>query len=299
MLTLQLNELNTLDAQHYLQHAIVPRPVCFASTVDSNGNVNLSPFSFFNLFSTTPPIVIFSPVRRVRDNTTKHTLENLLEIPEVAINIVTYEMVQQVSLASCDFPKGTDEFVKAGFTKQASTLIQPPRVAESPIQFECKVLEIKPLGTGSGAGNLVIAEIMVMHINEAILNESGKIDQQKMDLVARLGGDWYARVNGDTLFKVEKPNIKISIGIDALPEAIRTSNILNGNNLAQLASVDEAPFVDPAFDDDTLKNIIQYYSISPAEMETELHLYARQLLEQGKRAAAWQILLAGNSFSSF
>jgi flavin reductase (DIM6/NTAB) family NADH-FMN oxidoreductase RutF len=299
MLTLKLDELNASDAQHYLQHAIAPRPICFASTIDSNGIVNLSPFSFFNLFSTTPPIVIFSPVRRVRNNTPKHTLENLQEVPEVAINIVTYEMVQQVSLASCEFPKGMDEFVKAGFTKEASILIKPPRVAESPVQLECKVLEIKPLGTGGGAGNLVIAEVVMMHINETILNESGKIDQQKLDLVARLGGNWYTRANASTIFEVEKPNTKISIGMDALPGAIRTSNILSGNNLAQLASVDEAPVVDPSFDDDTLKNIILYYSISPAEMETELHLYAKQLLDKGKTAEAWQILLAGNSFSSF
>ena len=296
MLTLHLNELNALDAQHYLQHAIAPRPICFASTMDKNGNVNLSPFSFFNLFSTTPPIVIFSPVRRLRNDTVKHTLENLLELPEVVINIVSYGMVQQTSLASCEYPKGVDEFTKAGFTKIDSITVKSPRVAESPVQLECKVTEIKPLGTGAGAGNLVIAEVLVMHINEAILNEAGRIDQQKLDLVARLGGNWYTRVNASTIFEVEKPNTQISIGFDALPESIRFSNILSGNNLAQLASVHEAPFVDPAFHDDKLKNIVQYYSIDPGEMEKELHLYAKELLEVGNTTAAWQVLLAGNSF---
>src|SRR4051812_2395065 len=166
MLTLHLKDLKTLDIQNYLQHAIAPRPICFASTIGKNGNVNLSPFSFFNLFSSNPPIVIFSPARRLRNNTIKHTLENIMEVPEVSINIVTYDMVQQVSLSSCEYPKGTDEFIKSGFTKEPSQLIKPPRVKESPVQFECKVIEIKALGNEAGAGNLVIAEILIMHINE-------------------------------------------------------------------------------------------------------------------------------------
>jgi hypothetical protein len=205
-------------------------------------------------------------------------------------------MVQQVSLSSCEFPKGVDEFVKAGFTKQASVMIRPPRVEESPVQFECKVLEIKPLGINGGAGNLVIAEVILMHINEVILNEKGMMDQTKLDLVARLGGNWYTRANAANIFEVEKPSAKLGIGIDALPESIRNSTILSGNNLAQLANVYESPVVDPAFNDDTLKNIIQYYSINPVEMEEELHLYAKELLAAGKTDAAWQILLAGNTF---
>ncbi len=292
MLTLNLKNLPPTEIQNYLQHAIAPRPICFASTIDKNGNVNLSPFSFFNLFSSNPPIVIFSPARRVRDNTTKHSLENVLEVPEVAINICDYNMVQQVSLSSCDFPKEIDEFGKAGFTKEPSVLIKPPRVKESPIQLECKVIEVKPLGISGGAGNLVIAEILMMHINEAVLNDEGKIDQRKLDLVARLGGNWYTRANAQTIFEVEKPNTQIGIGIDSLPLSIKQSAILTGNNLGQLANVHELPFVDPAFDDDTLKNIIQYYSINPDEMEKELHRYAKELLDEGHVAEAWQILLS-------
>ena len=294
MLTLTLKDLDPADAQHYLQHAIAPRPICFASTIDPSGNVNLSPFSFFNLFSTTPPIVIFSPVRRLRNNTTKHTLENILLVPEVVINIVSYEMVQQASLTSCEFPQGIDEFEKAGFTKLSSNLIKPPRVAESPVQFECRVMEVKPLGIAGGAGNLVIAEIILMHINENILNEQGKMDQTKLDLVARLGGNWYTRANASTIFEVEKPNTKLSIGIDALPQTIRESGILTGNNLGQLANVHEMPFVDARFEDETLKSIIQYYSINPVEMEKELHIYAKELLNNGKVNEAWQVLLAIN-----
>lgn len=292
MKSIEVKNSNMADLQNYLQSAIAPRPICFASTIDKEGNVNLSPFSFFNLFSYNPPMVVFSPVKRGRDNTIKHTLENILEVPEVAINIVTYDMVQQVSLSSCDFPKGTDEFVKAGFSKAPSQLIKPPRVKESPVQFECRVMEVKPLGDKGGAGNLVIAEILLIHMDENILNEAGKIDQRKLDLVARLGGNWYSRANASTIFEVEKPNTKSGIGVDALPESIRNSNILTGNNLGQLGNVFEMPFIDAAFYDDRLKNIIQYYSINPTDMDAELHRYAKQLLDSGKVTEAWQVLLA-------
>jgi flavin reductase (DIM6/NTAB) family NADH-FMN oxidoreductase RutF len=293
MLTINLKELKPFDRQNFLQHAIAPRPVCFASTIDKEGNVNLSPFSFFNLFSSNPPIVVFSPARRVRDNTTKHTLENILEVPEVVINICDYNMVQQVSLSSCEFAKGIDEFVKAGFTKEPSQIVKPPRVKESPVQLECKVIEVKPLGTEGGAGNLIIAEVLLMHINEVVLNEDKTmINQTKLQHIARLGGDWYCKVDSNNLFKVEKPNVKLGIGVDALPESVRNSKILTGNNLGQLGNVHEMPFVDPAFYDDRLKNIIQYYSINPEEMEKELHSYAKELLEAGKVNEAWQVLLA-------
>ena len=281
-----------MDAQNYLQHAIAPRPICFASTIDAEGNINLSPFSFFNLFSSNPPIVIFSPARRVRDNTTKHTLQNVLEVPEVVINIVDYTIVQQTSLASCEFEKGTNEFEKAGFTMEASTQVKPPMVKESKIKLECKVIEVKPLGTQGGAGNLVIAEVLVMHIDDSILNAENKIDQTKLNLVARLGGDWYCKVNESNLFKVEKPNTQLGIGVDALPTSIKNSKILSGNNLGQLANVNQMPFVDAAFEDDKLKSIIQYYSINPDDMEVELHKYAAQLLNVNKINEAWQILLA-------
>ena len=294
MLSIKLAELSAADIQNYLQHAIAPRPICFASTIDKTGNVNLSPFSFFNLFSSNPPVVIFSPARRVRDNTTKHTLQNVLEVPEVVINIVDYDMVQQISLASCDFPKGTNEFLKAGFTEERAMLVSPPMVKESKIKLECKVIEVKPLGTEGGAGNLVICEVLYMHMNESILDENKKIDQTKMQHVARLGGDWYCTVNESNLFKVPKPNIKIGIGIDALPNTISNSAVFTGNDLGQLANVSEMPFVDATFNDDKLKQIIQYYSINPEEMERELHIYAKELLAKGNLAEAWQVLLALN-----
>ena len=290
--TINLKEISTADAQNFLQHAIAPRPICFASTIDKSGNVNLSPFSFFNLVSTKPPVVIFSPNRRVRNNTTKHSLENVLEVPEVVINIVTFPMVQQVSLSSCEYSKDTDEFIKSGFTKEASEIVKPPRVKESPVQMECKVLEVKSLGSEGGAGNLVIAEILLMHVNTNILQENGKIDQQKLDLVARLGNNWYARINSENLFEVEKPNTELGIGLDSLPDSIKNSKILSGNHLGQLANVHSMPFIDPAFEDDKLKNIFQYYSLDPEEMEKELHIYAKELLDRGKVQEAWQVLLA-------
>jgi flavin reductase (DIM6/NTAB) family NADH-FMN oxidoreductase RutF len=290
---ISFDTLKPAERQYYLQHAVAPRPVCFASTINKAGEVNLSPFSFFNLFSANPPILIFSPARRVRDNTPKHTLENVLEVPEVVINIVTYEMVQQQSLASCEFPKGVNEFIKAGFTEQPATLVKPPLVKESPISMECKVMEVKPLGTEGGAGNLVICEVLCMHIDDALLDENKKIDQRKIHHVARLGGDWYCKVDEHNLFEVAKPNTQLGIGVDTLPPAIRNSAILTGNNLGQLANVNELPLIDPAFEDTHLKNIIQYFSINPEEMERELHLYAQQLLSANKVKEAWQVLLAG------
>ncbi|MFM6926730.1 MAG: flavin reductase family protein [Ferruginibacter sp.] len=289
---INLKDIKPFDVQNYLQHAIAPRPICFASTIDKAGNVNLSPFSFFNLFSSNPPVVIFSPARRVRDNTTKHSLENVLEVQEVVINLVDYDMVQQMSLASCEFPKGMNEFVKAGFTEEKATLVTPPMVKESKIKLECKVLEVKPLGNEGGAGNLVICQVLCMHIDESILDADNKIDQTKMHHVARLGGDWYAKIDESNLFKVAKPNTQLGIGVDALPESIRKSTVLTGNNLGQLANVHEMPFVDPAFHDDKLKNIIQYFSLNPDEMDKELHCYAKELLDAGKVNDAWQVLLA-------
>jgi len=290
---IDLSELKPAERQYYLQHVVAPRPICFASTIDKAGNVNLSPFSFFNLFSSNPPIVVFSPSRKVRDNTVKHTLENVQEVPEVVISIVTYDMVQQVSLASCEFPKGVNEFAKAGFTEMAATLVKPPMVKESLVNMEGKVIEVKPLGTEGGAGNLVICEVLRMHIDDSLLDENKKIDQRKINHVARLGGDWYCVVNEQNLFQVEKPNTQIGIGVDALPETIRKSRLLTGNELGQLANVHEIPAIDPAFEDDHLKQIILYYSLNPDEMEKELHTYAKKLLAAGKVKEAWQILLAG------
>jgi flavin reductase (DIM6/NTAB) family NADH-FMN oxidoreductase RutF len=291
MKTIDISALPVMEKQQWLQHAIAPRPICFASTIDKQGNVNLSPFSFFNLFSSNPPIVIFSPARRGRDNTTKHTLENVLEVPECVINIVDYAMVQQMSLSSCEFPKGMNEFVKAGFTEQPSTRVQPPMVKEAKIKLECKINEVKSLGENGGAGQLVIAEVLCMHVDESILGDDGKIDQQKLELVARLGGDWYCKVDHTNLFKVPKPNTQLGIGVDQLPDSIRNSTILTGNHLGMLGNVHTMPDIDASFTDDRVKNIFQYYSVSPAEMETELHKYAAELLNTGNIEKAWQVLL--------
>ncbi|WP_199417088.1 flavin reductase family protein [Chitinophaga silvatica] len=285
--------IKTSELHAYLLGAVAPRPICFASTIDQDGRPNLSPFSFFNVFGSNPATLIFSPARRVRDNTVKHTLENVYATKEVVINVVNYNMVQQTSLASCEYPAGVNEFEKAGFTPLPSEKIKPFRVKESPVQIECIVKEIIETGQEGGAGNLVICEPVMLHINDEILNANGKIDPHKIDLVARMGGDFYCRASGDAVFEVAKPNTKLGIGVDALPANIRNSNILTGNNLGQLGNVHEMPFIDPAFHDDHLKNIIQYYSVTPDEMEKELHAYAKTLLDQGRVEAAWQVLLAG------
>lgn len=290
---IDLHELSAPQKQYFLQHVIAPRPICFASTINRDGQVNLSPFSFFNMFSSNPPIVIFSPARRVRDNTTKHTLGNVLEVPEVVINIVTYNMVRQTSLASCEYAKGVNEFIKAGFTPEPATLVKPPMVKESQIKLECRVNEVKSLGQEGGAGNLVICEVLRMHIADELVDEQGKLDQRKIRHVARLGGDWYCVVSEESLFQIEKPNTQLGIGFDGLPPSIRYSSILSGNELGQLANVSEVPVVDAGFDDDHLRQIIQYYSLTPDEMEKELHRYASRLLAQEKVKEAWQVLLAG------
>jgi flavin reductase (DIM6/NTAB) family NADH-FMN oxidoreductase RutF len=297
MLTLEVKDLSIPDLHGYLQYAVAPRPICFASTIDKVGNVNLSPFSFFNLFSTNPAVCVFSPSRRVRDNTTKHTLENLLEVPECVINIVNYDMVQQVSLASVEYPKGINEFIKSGFTMMPSVLVKPPRVAESPVQFECVVNEIKSLGNTPGAGNLVIAEIKLMHINESVLDADGKIDQLKMDHVARLGGDWYCRVTPDSLFNVAKPVKTVGIGVDAIPFAIRNSRVLTGNNLGQLGNVETLPTdeaIEACMQQPEIKEILDSTIGDSQTREMQLHLKAKELLDAGKVENAWKVLLSND-----
>lgn len=274
MLSIKIADLKPSEIQNYLQYAIAPRPICFASTIDKAGNVNLSPFSFFNLFSSNPPICVFSPARRVRDNTTKHTLENVLEVPECVINIVNYSMVQQSSLASTEYPKGTNEFIKAGFTELPSLTVKPPRVKESPVQLECKIRDVIALGQNAGAGNLILAEVIYAHIDEQVLDAEGKIDQQKMDLVARLGGDWYSRVTPESLFKVAKPLTTLGIGIDQLPEGLRNSRILSGNNLAQLGNTEQLPALNTGL---ALDN-------------EALHQELKALLDAGNVGAAWERL---------
>ena len=274
MLHLDPNELKTPKLHGYLLGAIGPRPICFASTIDAQGQVNLAPYSFFNVFSANPPILIFSPARRVRDNTVKHTLENVQAVPEVVINVVNYSMVQQMSLASTEYPKGVNEFVKAGFTMEASELITPPRVKEAPVQLECKVVNVVALGSEGGAGNLVMAEVLRLHIDEQILDDQGVIHPEKIDLVSRMGGNWYSRAKSG-LFEVAKPNSALGIGIDALPRAIRQSPVLSGNDLAQLANVSALP---QGVQKDSGQNI-------------DAHIRAKALIEQGATQQAWQTLI--------
>ncbi|MES2455269.1 MAG: flavin reductase family protein [Bacteroidota bacterium] len=294
MLTIDPSALSPFQLQNYLHYAIAPRPICFATTIDLEDNVNLSPFSFFNLFSTNPPLCVFSPARRVRDNTTKHTLDNILQVKECVINIVNYDMVQQMSLASTEYAKGINEFDKAGFTMLPSQLVKPPRVAESPVQMECIITEVISLGEKPGAGNLVLAEIKRIHIQEDILDESGKIDQAKIDLVARLGGDWYCRVTPENLFKVAKPLTTLGIGIDTLPKAVRNSMVLTGNDLGMLGNIETLPddaAVDAARYWPEVKEILDATIGDAVNRERELHELAKALLKAGKVSEALKVVL--------
>lgn len=290
--TISPKEVSTADFHSYLLSAVAPRPIAFASTIDRAGNINLSPFSFFNAFGANPPILIFSPARRVRDNTTKHTLENVREVGEVVINVVNYAMVEQTSLASTEYEKGVNEFVKAGFTQVPSTLVKPPRVGESPVAFECKVLQIIETGSQGGAGNLIICEVVLAHIKEDILDEKGKIDTRKIDLVGRMGAEWYCRANGDALFEIPKPLLTKGIGIDQLPEEIRNSSVLTGNNLGRLANVEKLPESAEiaAYQNVELQALKTH--IKPENYLFEKHRLAQKYLEQGKIQEAWLILLA-------
>ena len=294
MLTLNTSDLTPVQLQNYLQYAIAPRPICFASTIDAAGNINLSPFSFFNLFSANPPVCIFSPARRVRDNTTKHTLENVLEVKECVINIVDYAMVQQTSLASTEYGKGVNEFEKAGFTMLPSQLVKPPRVAEAPVQLECIVTQVIPLGDKNGAGNLVLAEIKLIHIKEEILDSEGKIDQAKIDLVARLGGDWYCRVTPENLFKVAKPLTTLGIGVDALPASVRNSTVLTGNDLGMLGNLENLPTteeIDAMQGNSNVKDILDATIGDAQNRERELHDLAHQFLAVGNIEDALKVVL--------
>lgn len=287
MLTINPKEIPVAKMHSYLLGAVVPRPIAFASTMDLQGNVNLSPFSFFNVFSANPPILIFSPARRGRDNTTKHTFENVNEVPEVSINIVSFEIVQQASLSSVEYAKGVDEFVKSGLTPRASQVIKPPCVAESPISFECTVNQIIPLGKEGGAGNLIISEILLMHINEQVLGIDGKIDPNKLDAVARMGGDLYSRSKG-YVFKVPKPVGRMGIGVDSIPTPIRNSKILTGNDLGKLGNVEQLP----------TRAQIEEFALNPDVSEVlevggdEIHRLAQKYLVEEKVEEAWMVLLA-------
>lgn len=283
MLSLNPKDLSVQQVQRYLQNAIAPRPICFASTISAKGEPNLSPFSFFNLFSANPPIAVFSPAYSGRTGASKNTLDNVKEVPEVVINVVTYDMVHQASLSSSPYPKGVNEFVKANFTPVPSELVKPFRVKESPVQMECRVNEIKELGKAGGAGNLVICEVLRFYISESVLNEDNQIDTRKIDLVARMGDNWYCRANGEALFEVQKPITTIGIGIDQIPENIRQSRILTGNNLGLLASVERLP---------TAEEVIEYKKDLRTFSDTDdQHRFAKALLEANKVIEAWKVLL--------
>lgn len=283
MFTVDPKDLAIPALQKYLQNAIAPRPICFASTIDKEGRHNLSPFSFFNLFSSNPPIAVFSPAYSGRTGAAKDTLLNVLEVPECVINVVNYNMVHQTSLASSPFPRGTSEFEKANFTPLASELVKPPRVKESPVQLECKVIEVKELGKAGGAGNLVICEVLRIHISEAVLTAEKQIDTKKIDLVGRMGDNWYVRANGDALFEVQKPITTIGIGIDQLPLAIKNSKVLSGNNLGLLASVEQVP--DKADGAEFLAGLKSFANTEEKER------FAQDLLEHNKVKEAWFVLL--------
>lgn len=272
MKTVIPSEISPVQLQTIMQTAVSPRPIALASTVDKNGIINLSPFSFFNMFSTVPPILIFSPSRRVRDNTTKHTLENVLEVPEVVIGTVNFPIVQQISLASTEYEDGVNEFIKSGLTMKDADLIQPKLIEECPVNFECKVLEVKHLGDQGGAGNLVICEVQKIHIREEYLNEQGVPDQKKLDMVARLGGNWYSRNNENNLFEVPKPLVTKGIGFDLLPDEIKYSKIFSGNDLGMLANVEVLP--GEAF-----------------HADENIHQDAQKLLLENKIEEAWKLLI--------
>ena len=297
MLSLDPKSLSIPVLHGHLLGAVGPRPIAFASTMDADGNANLAPFSFFNVFSANPPIMIFSPARNGRTNTTKDTYNNVKAVPEVVINVVTYDIVHQMSLASSPYEPGEDEFEKAGFTKLASETVKPYRVAESPVQFECKVNQVIELGDGGGAGNLVICEVTKIHIDERVLNEEGKIDQKKIDLVSRMGGNWYCRADVNSMFEITKPITTKGVGFSALPEEALKSTILTGNDLGQLAGIEIVP-------DETdvneyklieLSDLFMEYEEDQPKLEVELHKLVKELLKENKLEEAWKTLLAFNN----
>ncbi|TLP80201.1 flavin reductase family protein [Maribacter sp. ACAM166] len=290
------NDINSIDPNNisqqelhgYLLSAVAPRPICFASTVDKDGNVNLSPFSYFNLFSVNPPIMIFSPSRRGRDNTTKHTLENVLEVKETVINIVNYDMVEQMSLSSTEYEEGVNEFVKAGFTQVPSDKVKPPRVGEAPVAFECVVDRVIALGDGPGAGNLVLAKVVQIHVKKSYLDADGNLDTPKLDLVARMGGNWYCRANGDALFEIPKPIRTKGIGVDMLSESVRNSSVLTGNNLGRLGNLEQLPTKE------SISRIAEHHEVKTILEGTMnslvIHKLAQKWLEEGKTEDALALL---------
>ena len=293
MLEINPKDLSTKDLHGHLLSSVGPRPIALVSTIDNEGRPNLSPFSFFNVFSANPPIAIFSPARRVRNNTTKHTLQNAASTKEVVINVVSYPIVEQTSLSSTEYKEGINEFIKSGLTPLESIRVKPYRVKESPVQMECIVKNIISLGEEGGAGNLVVCEIVKMHISENILNEDHKIDPNKIDLVGRMGGNWYCRASNSSLFEVQKPNSKIGIGYDQLPQQIRNSDILSGNDLAKLGNVESLPSMEDVEKFKGNKDLVKILKSSVDEEQTRknLHYHCKKLLQENKVLDAWSTLL--------
>lgn len=294
MLSIDPKSLPVPKLHAYLLGAIAPRPICFASTIDKAGNINLAPFSFFNVFGSNPPLLIFSPARRGRENTVKHTFENVLDVKEVVINIVDYKMVQQMSLASTEYPKGVNEFEKAGLTMLKSECILPPRVAEAPVQLECKVTNIIETGNQGGAGNLIFAEVIRLHIKDHVLDKQGKIDPFLIDQVARLGGDWYCRAKLG-LFEVEKPLTTLGIGVDNIPHHVRFSEILSGNDLGQLGNIEKLPTqfeIQDFINSDYYQSLLKGLGTTISNLSTNSHLMAKKLIAEKQIHNAWCVLLS-------
>lgn len=287
--TIDPKTLSQPEFHSLLLTAVAPRPICFASTVDKEGNVNLSPFSFFNVFSSNPPIMVFSPSRSGRDGSLKHTHQNIKEVAEVAINIVNYAMVEQMSLASTAYDKGVNEFTKSGFTEVASERIRPPLVAEAPVSFECTVTQVIELAETPGAGNLILAKIELMHIHTDFLDADGNLDTQKLDLVGRMGGSWYTRSSGDSLFKIPKPIRRQGIGVDQLPDAIRNSTVLTGNNLGRLGNLEHLPTTE------AINRIAEYPEVKKRFAQNidtiAIHNLAKKWLEAGRTEEALALLM--------
>ena len=297
MKSINPKEIEIPKLHRYLLGSIGPRPIAFASTIDSKGNINLAPFSFFNVFSANPPIMIFSPARSGRTNESKDTYNNVKEVPEVVINVVTHEMVHQMSLASSPYDSDVSEFEKAGFTSLASDIITPPRVKESPVQFECKVNEVVELGYQGGAGNLIICEVLRIHVKESLLDENQMIDQHKIDLVSRMGGNWYCRADKNSMFEIQKPITTCGIGFDALPKDIRNSSILSGNDLGQLAGIEQLPNETDVNEYKLLELSELFLSLEEdaVQLEIEIHKRAQDLLKRNLLEEAWLTLLSFNN----
>lgn len=292
MLTVDPKTTPTADLHQYLLGAVAPRPIAFVSTISENGTPNLAPYSFFNAFSSNPPIVIFSSNRRVRDNTTKHTLGNIREVDEVVINMVSHSIARQMTIASIEYDEEVSEFDKAGFTPVPSDLVKPFRVKESPVQMECKVREIISLGDEGGAGNLMVCEVVRMHIEEGVLDENGRIDPQKIDLMARMGRAFYCRASGPNVFPIVQPVNQLGIGFDGLPGHVRQSSILTGNQLAEMAALmalpDEATIAAQKAD----PRVMDALAGNQQDRDTHLHRYAQELIDQGEVEKALAVVMA-------